>query len=110
MELVTSKKSHPVRLGLLVFALAILGIVYWGQRSQRLSDALIQSVVDHDPRRAHDLLESGADPNSRLFGLGPPQSPATLWERILKLLRSIGGQEPPRGRPVLYQAIVSEQT
>ena len=104
----SGKRPDIFRLAVLLVVLALLGMFYLEQRKMRLGQDLISAVIDGDERKARDLLESGADPNSRMVGLGLAPDSANLWERILRMLRLQGGTREIRGRTVLYQAIISE--
>jgi hypothetical protein len=104
----SGKRIDILRLAGLLIVLALLGMFYLEQRKMRLGQELISAVIDGDERRAMDLLESGADPNSRMVGLGMAPDFGNLWERILRMLRLQSGTREIRGRTVLYQAIISE--
>ncbi|HLJ57377.1 MAG TPA: ankyrin repeat domain-containing protein [Chthonomonadaceae bacterium] len=76
-----------IRLAALLATVALVSaLCLWMRREQRryeLGRALISALVRHDVHEARELVLQGADPNTRYIA-DPPQTLATLWNRIIR--------------------------
>src|SRR5438067_2975712 len=85
------KRRSGLRLFILCTILAVLTAVYWPLRQQRLDKDLIEAVLSNDLPSTHKLLDSGADPNSRIGKrIGTTQN-----RNFLEWLKSLFLRRPP---------------
>ena len=103
------QRASPARVTVLLFVLGCLVCVWWVKRKERLNQALMYAVIESDTGAVHDLLQSGADPNTRFSVISQRNRDVPLLEWLLAFFRTHRVERNSNDKPALMVAIGSDR-